>query len=125
MTVITHLDKLKNEGDKVNAFHMASRSTGSASDGTFFIANYTHKKNGKSLVVERTALEILNFALLSAERFIRIKKQREKNQMESEIAPGGEMRMIADESWRGFKPTKSAEHKGGTFYRFSRSAQEN
>ena len=113
MTVITYLDKLKNEGDKENAFHMASRAIGSAIDRTFFIANYTHKKDEKSFVVERTALDILDFALLSAERFIRIKKQREKNQMQREVATGGEMRMIADESWRGFKPTESAKRKGG------------
>ena len=96
MTVITYLDKLKDENDKENAFDMASWATGSSSERTYFIANYTHEKSEESIVVERTALDILDFALLSAERFIRIKKQREKNQMEREIADGGEIRMIVD-----------------------------
>jgi len=96
VTVITYLDKLKDENDKENAFDMASWATGSSSERTYFIANYTHEKSEESIVVERTALDILDFALLSAERFIRIKKQREKNQMEREIADGGEIRMIVD-----------------------------
>ena len=89
MTVITYLDMLKDEEDKNNAFDMASWATGSSSERTFFIANYTYENNQKSSAVERTALDILDFALLSAERFIRITKQREKNQMEREIAAGG------------------------------------
>ena len=81
---------LREEGDKETAFDMASWATGSSSERTYFIANYTHEKNEQSYVVERTALDILDFALLSAERFIRIRKQREKNQMERAIAAGGE-----------------------------------
>ena len=89
MTVITFLDKLKSDEDKSKAFDMASRLIGSSSERTFFISNYTHGSNDTSMTVERTALDILDFSLLSAERFIRIKKQREKNQMEREIAAGG------------------------------------
>ena len=96
MTVITYLDKLKDENDKENAFDMASWATGSPSERTYFIANYTHEKSEESSVVERTALDILDSALLSAEEFIQIKKQGEKNQMEREIAAGGEIRMIVD-----------------------------
>ena len=113
MTVITYLDMRQNEGDKGKAFDITSRAIFNASERAFFIANYTHEKDEKSFVVERTALDILHFALLSAERFIRIKKQREKNHMQRKVAAGGEMRIIADESWRGFKPTESAERKGG------------
>ena len=89
VTVITYLDTLRDEEDKSNAFDMASWAIGSSSERTFFISNYTHTSSDTSLTVERTALDILDFALLSAERFIRIKKQREKNQMEREIAAGG------------------------------------
>ena len=89
VTVITFLDKLKSEEDKGKAFDMASRLIGSSSERTFFISNYTHGSNDTSMTMERTALDILDFSLLSAERFIRIKKQREKNQMEREIAAGG------------------------------------
>ena len=89
MTVITYLDKLRDEEDKSNAFDMASWAIGSSSERTFFISNYTHTSSDTSMTVERTALDILDFALLSAERFIRIKKQREKNQRERETAAGG------------------------------------
>ena len=91
VTVITHLDMLKDEGDKETAFDMASWATGSSSERTYFIANYTHEKSEFSLDVERTALDILEHALISAERFIRIRKQREKNQMEREVAAGGNL----------------------------------
>lgn len=89
MTVITGLDTLKDEGDKENAFDMASWAFGSSSERTFFIANYTHENNEPSFVVERTALDILDFALLSAERFIRICKQQEQNQIERDLAVEG------------------------------------
>lgn len=92
VTVITYLDKLRDDEDKSNAFDMASWAIGSSSERTFFISNYTHTSSDTSLTVERTALDILDFALLSAERFIRIKKQREKNQREREIAAGGASR---------------------------------
>ena len=91
MTVISHLDMLKDDGDKETAFDMASWATGSSSERTYFIANYTHEKSEFSLDVERTALDILEHALISAERFIRIRKQREKNQMEREVAAGGNL----------------------------------
>ena len=107
---------LKKEGDKEKAFDMASQAIGSASDTIFFIANYTHESNEKSFVVERTALDILDFALLSAEGFIQIKKQREKNQLQGEVAAGGEMRMIADESWRDLNPPKTQNTKGTTCF---------
>ena len=48
-------------------------------------------KSRHLLTVERTALDVLDFALLSAERFIQIRKQKEKNQMERELAGGKEL----------------------------------
>ena len=89
MTVITYLDKLKDKEDKDEAFDQASWATGSSCEKTYFIANYTHAKDKKSDAVDRAALDILDSALLSAERFIRIRKQREKNKMEREIVAGG------------------------------------
>ena len=88
MTVITYLDKLKEKEDKDEAFDQASWATGSSSERTYFIANYTNESAETSLEVDRTALDILDSALLSAERFIQIRKQREKNQMEREAAAG-------------------------------------
>lgn len=89
MTVITYLDKLKDKDDKDEAFDQASWATGSSSEKTYFIANYTHAKAEQSDAVDRAALDILDSVLLSAERFIRIRKQREKNKMEREIVAGG------------------------------------
>ena len=89
MTVITYLDKLKDKEDKDEAFDQASWATGSSCEKTYFIANYTHAKAKQSDAVDRAALDILDSVLLSAERFIRIRKQREKNKMEREIVAGG------------------------------------
>ena len=89
MTVITYLDKLKDKEDKDDAFDQASWATGSSSEKTYFITNYTHAKDKKSDAVDQAALDILDSVLLSAERFIRIRKQREKNKMEREIVAGG------------------------------------
>ena len=91
MTVITYLDKLHDKEDKDEAFDQASWATGSSSERTYFIANYTHADNKESFEVDRTALDILDSVLLSAERFIRIRKQREKNQMEREAMAGGKV----------------------------------
>ena len=89
MTVITYLDKLKDKEDKDEAFDQASWATGSSSEKTYFIKNYTHAKDKKSDAVDRAALDILDSVLLSAERFIRIRKQREKNKMERDVGAGG------------------------------------
>ena len=89
VTVITHLDRIKGEGNKENAFDMASGAIGSSSERTYFISNYIDEQHEKSMAVERTALDVLDFALMSAERFIRIRKQREKNQMARDTAAGG------------------------------------
>ena len=89
MTVITYLDKLKTKDDKDEAFDQASWATGSSSERTYFIANYIHDATEQSFEVDRAALDILDSALLSAEGFIQIRKQREKNQMEREAAAGG------------------------------------
>ena len=89
MTVITYLDKLNDKEEKDEAFDQASWATGSSSEKTYFIANYTHAKNKQSDAVDRAALDILDSVLLSAERFIRIRKQREKNKMERDVVAGG------------------------------------
>lgn len=103
VTVITFLDELEREGRKAqkkqeelekrkeDAFDRASSAAGSSSERTFFIANYTDEQKQTSMTVERTALDVLDFALLSAERFIQIRKQKEKNQMERELAGGKEL----------------------------------
>ena len=88
MTVITFLDMLTAEERKKKASE-AGLATGGPGGRTYFITNYTHENNEASFAVERTALDILDSALLSAESFIRIRKQRERNQMEREAVAGG------------------------------------
>ncbi|KAJ7347647.1 hypothetical protein OS493_039785 [Desmophyllum pertusum] len=89
VAVITYLDKVKdNPEEKDEAFDQASWATGASGERTYFIANYVNVDAEQSFVVDRTALDILDSVLLSAERFIRIRKQREKNQMEREAMAG-------------------------------------
>jgi len=88
VTVITLLDILEEE-DKKEVFEQASWATGSSSEGTYFIANYLRSDSEQSFEVDQVALDILDSALISAESFIRIRKQREKNQMERDAAAGG------------------------------------
>lgn len=102
MTVITYLDKLKDEEEKDEAFEQASWATGSARDRTYFISNYLHVDSEQSIEVDRTALDILDSVLISAESFIRVHKQREKNQMEREAMARGN---IVPELDRQFKKT--------------------
>ena len=96
MTVITYLDELKDEEEKGEAFEQASSATGSSSDRTYFIANYLHVDSEQSFEVDRTALDILDSVLISAESFIRVHKQREKNQMEREAMAGGNIFLELD-----------------------------
>jgi len=88
VTVITHLDKLEDKEDKDEAFEQASWATGSSSERTHFIVNYVDNAK-QSFEVDRAALDILDSALISAENFIQIRKQREKNQIEREATAGG------------------------------------
>ena len=66
---------------------MATSAIGSSSDKIYFIVNDTHdtfeRKEWHS--TRRIALDILDSALISAERFIQVRKQREKNQLEREL----------------------------------------
>ena len=78
VTVITILDKLKTEKEKEEVFDKASMVTGSSSERTYFIANYTHENTEQSNEVDLLALEILDSLMLFAEKFILVRKQREK-----------------------------------------------
>ena len=89
MTVLTHLDRLKDKEDMDEIFREASWATGSSSEEIYFIQNYRNLKAEQSKAVDRAAFDILDSALLSAERFIRISKQREKNEMERDVVAGG------------------------------------
>ncbi|XP_022804667.1 uncharacterized protein LOC111341888 isoform X2 [Stylophora pistillata] len=89
VTVITFLDELKTEEHKEEASDLASAVTGSSSERTYFIANYTHENAKQSNEVDLLALEILDSVLLLAEKFILVRKQREKNEMDREVMAKG------------------------------------
>lgn len=84
MSAITFLDKptLK---EKDAAFKMAQRTIGSSNQTTFFVTNYTTREHDKtSCEVDWAALNVLDSALVSAERFIQFRRQREKETMAAE-----------------------------------------
>lgn len=80
---------LKSEEVKIKASEQAGLATGGPGGRIYFITNYTHENNNTSFDVELTALDILDSALISAESFIRVRKQQERNQMEREAMAGG------------------------------------
>ena len=77
------------EEDQRHACYLAAGVTGGPGGRTHLISNYTKENNCRSLAVERSALDILESALISAESFIRVHKQKEKNQIEREIMASG------------------------------------
>jgi len=89
VTAITFLDKLTLK-EKDAALKKAQRTTGSSRQTTFFISNYITPEHDKSSCeVDRAALDILDSALVSAERFIQSRMQREQNQLEKEVVVEG------------------------------------
>ena len=74
VTVITYEDKVKSQQDHDDAFEKASAATGSPRDRTFFITNYTHDNKEYSMTTEKSALDILDTVLYSAERFVNTQK---------------------------------------------------
>ena len=91
VTAITFLDKLiLKEKEKDAAYKMAQKTTGSSRQTTFFITNYTTPELDKtSSKVDRAALDILDSALVSAERFIQFRMQREQNHLEKQVVVEG------------------------------------
>eukprot|EP01105_Mastigella_eilhardi_P028863 TRINITY_DN9828_c0_g1_i1.p1 TRINITY_DN9828_c0_g1~~TRINITY_DN9828_c0_g1_i1.p1 ORF type:complete len:482 (-),score=108.72 TRINITY_DN9828_c0_g1_i1:183-1556(-) len=70
VTVITHDDLLTSSAERLNAFQMASRCTGSSRETTFFVANYTKERLKRDPRTERQALLAVHAALVIAKQFI-------------------------------------------------------
>ena len=85
ITVVTHRDKLKTEEECENALYEASAATGSSPSHTFFVANYTKENSERNLETERMTFDILHYALLTAERAVKIMKQKQRNKEEDEM----------------------------------------
>lgn len=85
ITVITHRDTLKNEEEEKDALDEASAATGSSTSHTFFVWNYTKENKVRNPQIEKMAFDILHYALMTAERAVKIMKQKEKNKQEDEM----------------------------------------
>ena len=85
ITVVTHRDKLKTEDECENALYEASAATGSSPSHTFFVANYTKENSKRNPETERMTFDIIHYALLTAERAVKIMKQKQKNEEEDEM----------------------------------------
>ncbi|KAJ7326032.1 hypothetical protein OS493_028755 [Desmophyllum pertusum] len=108
ITVVTHRDKLDTEEECNDALDEASAATGSSPSHTFFVWNYNKDKQQRDPKIERMVFDIMDSALMSAERAVKIMKQKEKNRQEDEmmraldgvsisgqVAPGSSGRIIA------------------------------
>lgn len=85
ITVITHRDTLQTEDDKKDAFDEASAATGSSPSHTFFMWNYTKDNKERNPQIEQMTFDVLHYALMTAERAVKIMKQKEKNKREDEM----------------------------------------
>ncbi|XP_077983768.1 uncharacterized protein LOC144438560 [Glandiceps talaboti] len=80
ITVITHRDMLE-EDELEEIKELASIATGSAPNHIFFITNYLGDDERRP-ETEHAACDILNFALMMGERFVRIAKHQEQKRIE-------------------------------------------
>ena len=85
ITVVTHHDKLKSQEECENALHQASAATGSSLDHTFFIRNYTKDNSKRNPETECMIFDILHCALLTAEKAVKVMKQRKMEEDEKAL----------------------------------------
>ncbi|XP_077984626.1 uncharacterized protein LOC144439227 [Glandiceps talaboti] len=74
ITLITHKDKIEPE-DYETTLHLASAATGSAKNHTFFVKNYTGETD-RDHETEKSVCEILRYALMMGERYVKIAKHQ-------------------------------------------------
>ena len=85
ITVVTHRDTLTTEEECENALYEASAATGSSPSHTFFVSNYCKDNITCNPETERMTFDILHYALLTAERAVKIMKQKQRNEEEDEM----------------------------------------
>ena len=85
ITVVTHHDKLKSQEECENALRQASAATGSSSEHTFFVRNYTKDNSKRNPETECMIFDILHCALLTAEKAVKVMKQREMEEDEKAL----------------------------------------
>ena len=110
ITVVTHRDKLRTEEDCENALYEASAATGSSPSHTFFVSNYCKENSERNPETERMTFDILHYALLTAERAVKIMKQKQRNEEEDEM-----MRVLEGTNVSGQVAPDSADGNQQTF----------
>ena len=110
ITVVTHRDKLRTEEDCENALYEASAATGSSPSHTFFVSNYCKDNIACNPETERMTFDILHYALLTAERAVKIMKQKQRNEEEDEM-----MRALEGTNVSGQVAPDSADGNQQTF----------
>ena len=110
ITVVTHRDTLTTEEECENALYEASAATGSSPSHTFFVSNYCKDNSKRNPETERMTFDILHYALLTAERAVKIMKQKQRNEEEDEM-----MRALEGTNVSGQVAPDSAEGNQQTF----------
>ncbi|KAK3740559.1 hypothetical protein QZH41_014949 [Actinostola sp. cb2023] len=85
VTIVTHRDTLHTQEECDSALEFASAATGSSRSHTFFVANYCPANPGPDVNTELQIFDILHFAILTAERYVKIAKQQKRNREEDEM----------------------------------------
>ncbi|XP_070553844.1 uncharacterized protein [Ptychodera flava] len=74
--VITHKDVIQNLEERERIINQISAATSSAKNHVFFLRNYTPEYNQRDPNIELDVFRVLHSALVTAERFVKIAKQR-------------------------------------------------
>ena len=114
ITVVTHRDTLDTEEECKDALDEASAATGSSTSHTFFVWNYTKENKERNPKIEKMAFDILHYVLMTAERAVKIMKQKEKNKKEDEM-----MKALDGVTVSGQVAPDSADGKFNVFFNFS------
>ena len=85
ITVVTHRGTLRSSEDCENALDEASAATGSSISNTFFVSNYNEDNKERNPEIEKIVFDILDCALMTAERAVKMMKLKEKNKQEGDI----------------------------------------
>ena len=80
VTVVTYRDTLVTEEDCKDALEEASAATGSSTSHTFFVWNYTRENRERNPEIEKMVFDILECVLTTAERAVKIMKEKEKKE---------------------------------------------
>ncbi|XP_070553846.1 uncharacterized protein [Ptychodera flava] len=74
--VITHKDMIENQEQREQMIDKISAATATAKNHVFFLRNYTPEFNQRDPTIELDVFRVLHSALVTAERFVKIAKQR-------------------------------------------------